>query len=367
MARLPHIDRRRLLIGGGAGIGLVVGYALWPRRYPPTLTAAPGEHVFGGFVKIGEDGHVTVAVPQLEYGQGSWTALPQIVADELGADWRTVAVEPAPLSPLYANPLAWRALFEGALDRALTPQRIALMATVGSSSVRQFAAPLAEAGALARALLCIAAEAVTDVPWRQCRTEGGFVLAGNRRVRFGDLAAAAATLDPPAAVPRRGEEPGRLLGGGQCRSPKGVGRPPGQGQALLGRDEGGDENAAPPIGLGLGAGHLGLGTGDAALVPIVEGQRDGGARDEGRLVAVAEAAHVPGDGHVRHGGRALEGQVRPLLGDRRLQPGQLGTTRETSQRVRWNRAAGIGTDLVEPSLARGEFDPGHPDEHGKVG
>ena len=212
MARLPHIDRRRLLIGGGAGIGLVVGYALWPRRYPPTLTAAPGEHVFGGFVKIGEDGHVTVAVPQLEYGQGSWTALPQIVADELGADWRTVAVEPAPLSPLYANPLAWRALFEGALDRALNPQRIALMATVGSSSVRQFAAPLAEAGALARALLCMAAEAVTDVPWRQCRTEGGFVLAGNRRLRFGDLAAAAATLDPPAAVPRRGEEPGRLLG-----------------------------------------------------------------------------------------------------------------------------------------------------------
>ncbi len=212
MARLPHIDRRQLLIGGGAGIGLIVGYALWPRRYPPTLTAAPGERVFGGFIKIGEDGHVVVAVPQLEHGQGSWTALPQIVADELGADWRTVAVEPAPLSPLYGNPLAWRALFEGGLDRALTPQRIALMGTVGSTSVRNFAEPLAEAGAVARALLCKAAEAVTDVPWRQCRTESGFVVAGKSRLRFGALVADAIGLKPPRVAPRRAEEPGRLLG-----------------------------------------------------------------------------------------------------------------------------------------------------------
>ena len=51
------------------------------------------------------DGRVIVAVPQAELGQGVWTSLPQILADELGADWRTVAVEPAPLSPLYANHL----------------------------------------------------------------------------------------------------------------------------------------------------------------------------------------------------------------------------------------------------------------------
>ena len=62
-----------------------------------TCAPATGETVFNAFLKIGRDGQVTVAVPQAELGQGVYTALPQILADELGADWRTVAVEPAPL------------------------------------------------------------------------------------------------------------------------------------------------------------------------------------------------------------------------------------------------------------------------------
>src|SRR3546814_18875431 len=57
----------------------------------------------GAFLKIAEDGQVIVIVPQAELGQGVYTLLPQILADELGADWRTVAVQPAPISPLYAN------------------------------------------------------------------------------------------------------------------------------------------------------------------------------------------------------------------------------------------------------------------------
>ena len=74
-------------------------------RAPTRRTCAPreGETVFNAFLKIGRDGRVIVAVPQAELGQGVWTSLPQILADELGADWRTVSVEPAPLCPLYAN------------------------------------------------------------------------------------------------------------------------------------------------------------------------------------------------------------------------------------------------------------------------
>src|ERR1051325_938866 len=98
-------SRRQLLIGGGAGIGLLLAWQYWPREHAPNLRARPGETVYNAYLKIGRDGRVTVAVPQLELGQGAYTALPQILADELGADWRTVGVEPAPLSPLYATEL----------------------------------------------------------------------------------------------------------------------------------------------------------------------------------------------------------------------------------------------------------------------
>ena len=77
----------------------MVGWALWPRAYPPNLVAAEGESIFNAWLKIGTDGHVTVVVPQVEMGQGSYTVIPQIIADELGADWRTIAVEPAPINP----------------------------------------------------------------------------------------------------------------------------------------------------------------------------------------------------------------------------------------------------------------------------
>ena len=115
-AERKGISRRTLLVGGGAGVGLLVAWRFWPRSYAPNLRAAPGEALFNAYLKIGTDGRVIVAVPQVELGQGVWTTLPQVLADELGADWRTVAVEPAPLSPLYANRLLAE---EAANDSAL--------------------------------------------------------------------------------------------------------------------------------------------------------------------------------------------------------------------------------------------------------
>ena len=73
------IDRRTLLIGGGGGVGLVVAFALWPRGLQSELAARPGEQTFGKFIKIAHNGQITVAVPQVETGQGIWTSLPQIV------------------------------------------------------------------------------------------------------------------------------------------------------------------------------------------------------------------------------------------------------------------------------------------------
>src|SRR5579872_2824008 len=115
MSERGRISRRTVLTAGGAGIGLVLAWALWPRRYPPNLPAGPGEHVLDAFLKIAEDGRITVAVGQAEMGQGVYTALPQILADELGADWRTIGVAPAPIHPLFAN----RLLAEQAASDAL--------------------------------------------------------------------------------------------------------------------------------------------------------------------------------------------------------------------------------------------------------
>ncbi|MBX9796476.1 MAG: molybdopterin-dependent oxidoreductase, partial [Sphingomonas sp.] len=206
------------MIGGGAGLGLMLAWAVWPRRYAPNLTAAPGETLFGAWLKIGEDGHVTVAVPQAEYGQGAWTALPQILADELGADWRTVAVEPAPLNPLYANPLGANELFEGLFAlippdmRAAHATRTTLMLTAGSSSVRGFEDDLRRAGAAARVLLSKAAAAQWGVDWRACAADGGFIQSGTRKLRFGALAAAAAKYDLPDELPMRLDDNFKLAG-----------------------------------------------------------------------------------------------------------------------------------------------------------
>ena len=209
------ISRRTLLIGGGAGVGLVLAWRLWPRSYRPNLRAAEGETLMGAYLKIGRDGRVIVAVPQTELGQGVYTSLPQILADELGADWRTVGVEPAPVSPLYANTWlaeeaaddsGWPGAFQG-VSRWVArgyATRNALMITGGSTSVRAFEAPLREAGAAARALLSMAAAARWNVNWEELDTRAGFVWKGADRLPFAELAEAAVGYDLPDNLPVRG-------------------------------------------------------------------------------------------------------------------------------------------------------------------
>ena len=217
------ISRRTLLIGGGAGIGLVVAWSLWPRSYAPNLRAAEGETLFNAFLKIARDGRVIVAVPQAEIGQGVYTSLPQILADELGADWRTVSVEPAPISPLYANRLlAGEAADENGLPSALHgvsrwaareyASRNALMITGGSTSIRAFEPLMREAGAGARALLSMAAAERWGVEWETLDTREGFVWQGVDRIPFAELAEAAAELALPENLPVRGGLEHRLAG-----------------------------------------------------------------------------------------------------------------------------------------------------------
>lgn len=225
--RLPHVSRRSILVGATAAGGLAIAWTLWPRDYQPNLTAARGEHVFNAFLKIGDDGHIAMVVPQCEMGQGVTTLLPQIMADELGADWRTIAVETAPISPLYTNTLLVDEDSATFMPRSLVPDfvadvrgwarrewavRHAVMLTANSSSVRMFEAPCREAAAQARALLMMAAARRWDADWESCDTQDGFVTHGKKKLRFAELAAAAALLEPPAEPVYRASSADPLYG-----------------------------------------------------------------------------------------------------------------------------------------------------------
>ena len=220
-------NRRKFLIGGAAGVGLVVAWAVWPRSYEPNVAATENEQVFGAFLKISEDGQVIVVVPQSEMGQGVYTVLPQILADELGADWRTVAVEPAPINPLYSNGLLAEQWAESlmpagagklAKNAALQwiTQNVTLrdqfMVTADSTSIPGFAGRFREAGAAARVLLTKAAADRWDVAWETCTVENGVISSGDKKLRFGELVREAALLPLPDPVPLRPAGEGNLIG-----------------------------------------------------------------------------------------------------------------------------------------------------------
>jgi isoquinoline 1-oxidoreductase beta subunit len=189
-----RLDRRTLLIGGGAGIGLIVAFSLWPREYGSALAPEEGEQVFGHYLKIGIDGRVTIAIPQAETGQGIWTGLAQLAADELGASWDNVAVIPAPDSPVYAN-----ALLKGRV-------------TAGATSVRAFHLPVRRAGATARDLLVRAAARQWGVSPAECTAANGHVTHEGKSLAFGKVAEAAAGLQPSNDVQLRPWGSGGLAG-----------------------------------------------------------------------------------------------------------------------------------------------------------
>jgi isoquinoline 1-oxidoreductase beta subunit len=232
-----RLTRRGILIGALAGGGLAIGYALRPRSFPLPLKAGRNEVAFDAWIKIATDGVVTVAVPQLEMGQGVTTLIPQIVAEELGADWRQMAVEPAPASPHYANLVLaarwaelWMPLLPGlagdpdsiATRRFARDSRFVL--TADGTSIAAHEAPARAAAASARAMLAMAAGERWGVDWRDCDARDGFILHGDKRLSFAELAGAATAFDPPDSPPLRaqpaGENPAQVPAGAAPRFPR---------------------------------------------------------------------------------------------------------------------------------------------------
>jgi len=217
-----QLTRRRLLVAAAATGGLLVAWGVWPRDYPGALAPREGEHGFGAWLTIGTDGVVTVAVPQLEMGQGVTTLLPQIVTHELGADWRQVAVLPVPPNGAQANAVLaakWAPLWSGI--PALTDesddmlverfaQSHAFCATADGTTLAAYEQSAREAGAAARAMLAMAAAERWGVSWEECQVRGGLVMAGERQARFGELAEEAAGMTPPDPPPLRPEPPSEV-------------------------------------------------------------------------------------------------------------------------------------------------------------
>jgi isoquinoline 1-oxidoreductase subunit beta len=193
------VSRRSLLTAGLAG-GFVLAFHLPVRAFnepvqPPDETA--GKFAPNAFIRIDDSSKTTLIMPQVEMGQGVYTSIPMILAEELDADFSQVTLEHAPPSDqLYGNPL------------------FGIQATGNSNSVRAWWKPLRTAGASARAMLVQAAAQQWQVDPASCTTANSEVIhkESGRKLSYGALVDAANTQTPPKDVPLKDPKDFVLIG-----------------------------------------------------------------------------------------------------------------------------------------------------------
>jgi isoquinoline 1-oxidoreductase beta subunit len=199
-AKIPDAFSRRALLTGGLASGFLLAFHVPVRAVnepvePPDSTE--GKFAPNAFIRIDSTGKTTLVMPQVEMGQGIYTAVAMILAEELDADFSSVVVEHAPADEkLYANPA------------------FGIQATGGSTSVRAFWKPLRAAGATARAMLVQAAAQQWQVEPASCTAANGEVMhaASGRKISYGDLAQSAASQTPPKDVPVKDPKDFVLIG-----------------------------------------------------------------------------------------------------------------------------------------------------------
>ena len=198
MSAIVNLSRRDFIKTGMAvGGGLILGFSLHPADYlagaaqPSTTTFAPN-----AFIRIGADGLVTILVNHSEMGQGVYTALPTLVAEELEADWSNMRVEAAPVDPAYNH------------------TQYGMQMTGGSTSTWSEWERLRQAGATARMMLIAAAAQAWNVDPASCRAENGFIIhaPSRRQLSYGELAERAAHLTPPQNAPLKDPKDFKLIG-----------------------------------------------------------------------------------------------------------------------------------------------------------
>jgi isoquinoline 1-oxidoreductase beta subunit len=193
---MAELSRRDFLVTGSVTAGLMVGLNL-PANAAPTSVAAKG-FTPNAFVHVGEDGQVTLTMPYVEMGQGTYTSIPMLVAEELEIPLSRIRLEHAPPDEkVYGNPLL-----------------AGVQATGGSTAIMASWKPLREAGAVARTLLIKAAAEQWKVAPDTCHAEAGEVIhaASNRRAAYGVLASTAARLPVPKEVSLKNPKTFKLIG-----------------------------------------------------------------------------------------------------------------------------------------------------------
>ncbi|ALP67872.1 xanthine dehydrogenase family protein molybdopterin-binding subunit [Paraburkholderia caribensis] len=194
-------SRRTFLKGAGtaAALALTIGFE-WAGTSRRAIAAQPPGAAFApnAFLRVGADDSVTVIAKHVEMGQGAYTGIATIVAEELDADWSRVRVESAPAdAKRYAN-LAFGTI----------------QGTGGSSAMANSWTQLREAGATARVMLVTAAAQQWKVPASELRTERGVVYhdASGKHATYGSLSSAAAALPVPENVALKDPKNFRLIG-----------------------------------------------------------------------------------------------------------------------------------------------------------
>jgi isoquinoline 1-oxidoreductase beta subunit len=189
MSEETKMSRRQFIkTGVMAGGGLLLACHIpWGARN--AVASADSSFAPNAFLRIGSDGSITIIVNKSEMGQGVYTSLPMLVAEELCCDWKKVTFRASPVAPDYNH-----------------TQFGPIMVTGGSSSVRSEWDRLSRVGAAAREMLIAAAAGEWKADPAACRAENGFVLGpGGKKLSFGQLATKAAKIPVP-------EEP-KLKGG----------------------------------------------------------------------------------------------------------------------------------------------------------
>ena len=191
------VSRRTFLkASAAAGGGLLLNLVL-PFAHGEANAASARSFDPNAFIRIDRDGKIVLIMPYVEMGQGTYTSIPMLIAEELEVDLSQVRLEHAPPNEkLYVNPL------------------LGVQATGNSNAVRGSWQPLRQAGATARTMLIAAAAKRWKVDPASCRAQGGVVYHdGSRRsAKYGDLAAEAATLPVPEKVALKRPEDFKLIG-----------------------------------------------------------------------------------------------------------------------------------------------------------